>query len=1129
MLKYEKIIRILSVEEKVELLTSNEAYRNRKVENYMLPEFNITTKSYQNNANECYPSFQSIGSTWNVELLEKLGHKVGKFNIAHTNGKIAGVPANKKDVYASESFSSEGYAAGKMAAAMLKGLNSSEALGCVFNLPQSTSDVKSEVREELLPYEIAIKEGKPYAVYSNGIDHLEFVNEINYINLLAVECSEATEVIKALQNNCDLGIIENAKEIILEAIERYKAAKIDLYYKRITRVEFDELQRNGIILNPDIIDKKLDVLLEKISLFDEKMIVANAVEDSESLDYQIASESLIMLKNNGILPLQPSTGAYIVGEAIEAQRTNGNVSVDSLLSVFEESDLTILGSAHGYSSDFIKNTRLIDKAVKLSDEFDAEAYIVFLYAPENSFKLPDEQLELIEKLNNKGKKIIAILQTENLLDYSFVNKCSAVIQTGLFGGKTITALCDMLVGSLNPSGKTIAYCPKSLDAVINKFDKNTYLYPVGFGLTYSDFEYSHLRVTQQGISFVIKNTSHVDGVEVPQMYIEFYDDKHVPVYRHLRGFKKVHIKALESVKVFIPFDEYTFRTFNNEADCYEIKAGRYGVLVGSSGDNVKLLAEISLDGKLFDINGFKNEDITGTNDGETLKSFLKFNDRKEGKAIANGPSLTKKILISSVIAVYYNIIMIPLLISVLEDSNIILAIIIGVMVAVANIIYAIFLVKSIKNRRPREINIINDTASIMLDRLGNYSEIAKVTYPKPISPVPEGIEVDEEGNEIEKIDFDSDEFKTYDEEFETDEVGFGDEEFEISDEEVEPAIEYDLGVDEEYLCTNIEYDNNLEIEQWVKQFVDYASTRGLIIEHKSARALLASITSSRLVIIRSVSSELLPLVQQILFEFVDSKYEPVSFDNVYQYSDLIWTLEDGRYVCSNLVNSLYRAKALKNHINLCALERVDFTTFERKFDKLFSYLSSRAEDVKINLGQENEVLEFVVPKNMVFIATADTEDYLESLPKNVANCSLSIELALRTNEIFDPEAYVPFGFMSNNHLEELMKRAKEVNYIFEKQWKKFDDLEEQVNELSPFSIHNKTVLCFENLAAFILSCGVEIDEFLDLALSSRIAPELKSLKAYTNTNGDANLLGIIIKIFGEDLVSQTKRTLKKPL
>ena len=119
--------------------------------------------------------------------------------------------------------------------------------------------------------------------------------------------------------------------------------------------------------------------------------------------------------------------------------------------------------------------------------------------------------------------------------------------------------------------------------------------------------------------------------------------------------------------------------------------------------------------------------------------------------------------------------------------------------------------------------------------------------------------------------------------------------------------------------------------------------------------------------------------------------------------------------------------------------------------------------------------------------------------------------------------------MSNKHLEELMKHAREVNYIFEKQWKKFDDVEEQINELSPYSIHNKTVLCFENLAAFVLSCGVEIDEFLDLALASRIVPSLKSLKAYTNTNGDATLFAIITKIFGEEAVPQTKRTLKKPL
>ena len=1135
MLKYEKIIRILSVEEKVELLTSNESNRNRMIENYMIPEFTITKKSHENSTNECYPSFQTLGSTWNVGLIEQMGEKIGRYNIANTNGKIVGVPANLRGPLAVESFSNEAYAAGKMAGRMLKGINSVNALGCVYDLPKNTSVDKAEIREELSAYEIAIKDGKPYALYANSADNLDFVEEINYVNLLVCESNEPTEIIKALYGNCDLAIIENAKEVVLEAIERYKAAKIDLYYKRITKIEFDELQRNGIILNPEIIDKKLDELLEHVSLFDEKMIVANSKVDNTELEYNIASESIILLKNNGVLPLVYSQKTFIVGEAIESCRTNGDITVDPLLSVFAESDLNIAGSSHGYSSLFMKNDKLIEKTIQLSEETDAEAFIVFLYANENEFKLPKEQLELIDKLYENGKRIIAVVQTENAIDYSFVYKCSAVVQTGLFTKSTLKALCGVLCGAINPSARTIDYCPVKEDVCVDKFDRATYEYPVGHGLSYSSFEYSQLRVTQLGATFVIKNDSHLDGYEVPQMYVEYFDEKRKSVYKRLKGFSKVFIRGGESIKVFIPFDEYTFRTYNEEAKCYEIKAGTYAVTVGPNADSTTLLAELVLDGKLFDIHGFKNEDITGKNDGVTLRKFLKFEDRKEGKAIERGPSLGKKILISTLVALYFNIIMVPLLLNALSNSNIILAGALGAIAAIADIVYLIFIIKSIKNRKPREMRIINDTASLTLGKLKNYSEIAKVTYPKPIPPTPEGIEVDEEGNEIEnteeQIDFESEEFQTYDEEFETEEVEFGEEEFEIveEEEEEEPIIEYDLGVAEEYLCTNIEYDYGLDIEHWVKQFVEYASSRGLIVEHKSARALLAGVASSRLVILRSVSSDLLPLLQQILFEFVDSKYEPLSFDNVYQYSDLIWTLNDGRYVCSNLVNSLYRAKALKNHINLCSLENVDFTTFERKFDKLFKYLSSREDDVKINLGQENEVLEFVVPKNMVFIATADCENYLETLPKNVAECSLSIELVLRTNEIFDPEANVGYGYMSYKHLEDLMKQAKDKHYIYEKQWKKFDDVEEQVNEMSPFAIHNKTVLCLESLAAFILSCGVEIDEFLDVALATRIAPALKSLKCYEATNGDANLYNIITKLFGEDNVPLTKRTLQKPL
>lgn len=1125
MLKYEKIIRILSIEEKVELITSNEAKRNRMIENYMIPEFKITTKSYENNTNETLPSYHTLGTTWNVDLMEKVGKKIGNYNITHRNGNIVGVPANIKGPFVCESFSSEVYAAGKMAASMLKGLDSANALGCVTTFPRMTTLDEVEIREEMSAYEMAVKEGKPYSVYTDGIEHYELLNDINYNNLLISECNEPTEIIKAFYDNCDLVINENAKEVVLEAIEKYKTAKIDLYYKKITKIEFDELQRKGEILNPELVDIKLDELLEHVSLFDEKMLVADVNEDKEELEYDVACESLILLKNNGVLPLQYSNKAYIVGEAIESCKTNGDINVDSILNVFADSDLNVVGASHGYSSEFIKNDRLIEKTLELTQEIDADSYIVFLYANENEFKLPEEQLKLIDKLYENGKRIIAVLQTENVIDYSFVYKCCAVLQTGLFTNATVKALCGILCGAVNPSARTIDYCSSNLDVCIDKFDKSTYEYPLGYGLSYSSFEYTQLNVSQKGVTFIVKNVSHIDGIDVPQMYVEYIDENHKPVYKRLKGFTKVYIRGGESVKVFMPFDEYTFRTYNSEAKCYEIKAGKYRISVGANADNSSILSELILEGKLFDINGFKNEDITEADDNSTLNSFLNFEDRKEGKAIQNGISKTKKIVISSIVALYYNILMISLLVNSIINANYIIAIVLGVFVLAFDVFYIIYLIKCIKSKNVKGKDKINDAASIMLGSLAEYSELAKVTYPKPIPAVPEGISVDEDGNEIEEVE----EEILEQEEAEELEIEVETIEEEIEEVEEEPVFEYDLGVADEYLHSDVEYDETLDIERWVKQFVEYASSRGLIIEHKSARALLASIASSRLVILRSVSFELLPLLQQILFEFVDSKYEPLSFENVNQYSDLLWTLNEDKYVCSGLVNSLYRAKALKNHINLCALENVDFTTFEGKFGKLFNYLSSREDEITINLGQEDEVVEFVVPKNMVFIATANNENYLETLPKNVAECSLSIELALRTNEIFDPEANVNYGYMSYKHLEELMKYAKDKHYIYEKQWKKFDDVEEQVNELSPFSIHNKTVLCFESLAGFILSCGVEIDEFLDLALASRIAPLFKSLKCYEATNGDSNLYNIITKLFGEDNVPQTKRTLHKPL
>jgi beta-glucosidase len=118
------------------------------------------------------------------------------------------------------------------------------------------------------------------------------------------------------------------------------------------------------------------------------------------------------------------------------------------------------------------------------------------------------------------------------------------------------------------------------------------LYPFGFGLSYTTFEYSGLTVTEDGVSFTLKNTGDMDGAEVSQLYVGLPGAEVFRPVKELKGFAKTLLKAGESQRVEIPFDDKTFRYFNVKTNKWEIEGGTYQIMIGASSADIKLTGEI---------------------------------------------------------------------------------------------------------------------------------------------------------------------------------------------------------------------------------------------------------------------------------------------------------------------------------------------------------------------------------------------------------------------------------------------------------------------------------------------------------------------------------------------------------
>ena len=347
----------------------------------------------------------------------------------------------------------------------------------------------------------------------------------------------------------------------------------------------------------------------------------------QSLD--IAHKSLVLLKNNGILPLAKGAKIALVGpNAADSVMMWGNyegtpVRTVTLLDALKERcpDLKyVRGCPHAAELepdatniqaviDELKGYETVIFAGGISPRLEGEQLDNvkikgFFGGDRTSIELPEIQKELIRALKDSGKKVIFVNfsgSTIALLDEDKV--CSAIVQAWYPGQEGGTAVADLLYGDINPSGRLplTFYKDDSQVKDINDYDMSgrTYryfrgepLYPFGHGLSYTKFKYRKPKVKTledgtRALVVKVKNAGRRDGDEIVQLYVSRPDDTQGPV-KTLRGIQRVSIKAHKSVTVVIPIDDETFTWWNPDNEKMEPRGGDYVLKVGGTSDDAKL-------------------------------------------------------------------------------------------------------------------------------------------------------------------------------------------------------------------------------------------------------------------------------------------------------------------------------------------------------------------------------------------------------------------------------------------------------------------------------------------------------------------------------------------------------------
>jgi beta-glucosidase len=361
---------------------------------------------------------------------------------------------------------------------------------------------------------------------------------------------------------------------------------------------------------------------------------------------RIAEESLVLLKNdNEALPLDADKikSVAVIGEnAIQLQAYGGgSARIKTFYEITPlEGILRRIGGranisfAIGYNEK--QDPELANQAVRAASQADVVIYVGGLNhrayfdaeaTDRKDMRLPYKQDELLARLLEANPRTIVVLLGGGPMEMgSWLSKAPAVLQAWYPGMEGGNALARVLFGDVNPSGKLSCTFPKRLEdspahAMGNYpgkdltvryeegllvgyrwFDTKDIepLFPFGFGLSYTRFEYSDLKLkpsTKDGeltAEFVVKNVGARDGAEVAQLYIQDLKPRLPRPVKELKGFRKVFLKAGEQQTVSIPINRSSFAFYDPAQNGWVAEKGEFKILIGSSSHTIRLGAQTRL-------------------------------------------------------------------------------------------------------------------------------------------------------------------------------------------------------------------------------------------------------------------------------------------------------------------------------------------------------------------------------------------------------------------------------------------------------------------------------------------------------------------------------------------------------
>jgi len=662
--KSKSLVAEMTLEEKALLLSGDGWWRTHAIDRLHIPAISIFDGPHGLRKVEggglptsapatCFPTASALASSWDTELIREVGVALAEECQAHDVQILLGPGINMKRSPLGgrnfEYFCEDPVLAGKMAAAYIQGVQS-QGVGtslkhCAANNQElermvTSSNVDERTLHEiyLLAFEIAIKEAQPWSVMAayNPLNHV-YATENSFLlqDILRGRWGFEGFVVS------DWGAVHDGVAAVNAGLSLEMPGSGAYHRKKVI-----DAVRTGR-LSADRVDEAVVPLLTIILKARDQHRSGESfnADYHDALARRAAADSIVLLKNaGGLLPLdlkRIKTFAVIGGFA-KTPRYQGagssQVNPIRVCNAYDELvklwDKAAIRYAPGYNTEGATTDELISEAVREAKA--AEVAILFAGLPgsyecegidRSSLDLPAGHNQLIDAVSAVQPNLVVILMNGSAVTMPWVQKVSTIMEAWLGGQAVGAAIADVLTGRVNPSGKLSESFPIRLEDTPCYPDfpgrnreanygegiftgyryyerrKLTPLFPFGFGLSYTTFDYSEPVVTREvmgemqqvTVQFKIKNTGHLAGKEIVQLYIRELRPRVVRPEKELKAFTKVNLDPGEEKTVNFQLGKRDFACYDVLHHDWVVTPGKFEILIGASSHDVRLRQTIEVE------------------------------------------------------------------------------------------------------------------------------------------------------------------------------------------------------------------------------------------------------------------------------------------------------------------------------------------------------------------------------------------------------------------------------------------------------------------------------------------------------------------------------------------------------